>query len=90
MEKKQKKQCTKCNKVFPITAFHRNCNRKDGRDDGGDGEETRVSREAPQVAQKSVSDGYVFLQNQVGVGRKTNNRQIKAVYSAREVGLGVP
>lgn len=61
-----------------------------GGGDDGDGEETRVSREAPQVAQKSVSDGYVLLQNQVGVGRKTNNRQIKAVYSAREVGSDVP
>lgn len=52
--------------------------------------ENSGQNEAPQVAQKSVSDGYVLPQNQVGAGRKTNNRQIKAVYSAREVGLGVP
>ena len=63
MEKKQKKQCTKCNKVFPITAFHRNCSRKDGRDNWCPKckAQARKKRNAPKVKAK-------WLNGQISAG----------------------
>ena len=41
--------------------------------------------EAPEVAQESVSDGYVLPQNQVGAGRKAQDRPDEAIHSKRKV-----
>ena len=47
--------------------------------------ENSGQNEAPEVAQESESDGYVLPQNQVGAGRKAQDRPVETIHSERKV-----
>ncbi len=47
--------------------------------------ENSGQNEAPEVAQESESDGYVPPQNQVGAGRKAQDRPVETIHSERKV-----